>query len=133
MAIVQSTLAQQPENNLMNLLQGDIYKQMGRYDKAAEAYRLAQSREPQTPLPYIRMGDLFAQAKETKNAAAEYTRALNTSFIDPDNMFEIADRYVNIGYNNSASGVWNRLKTMNLNNLQLKKLEVKLGETLSVE
>ena len=133
MAIVQSTLAQQPENNLMNLLQGDIYKQMGRYDKAAEAYRLAQSREPQTPLPYIRMGDLFAQAKETKNAAAEYTRALNTSFIDPDNMFEIADRFVNIGYNNSASGVWNRLKTMNLNNLQLKKLEVKLGETLSVE
>lgn len=132
MVIVQSTLNQQPNNNMMNILQGDIYLKMGRLDKAVESYKLAQHNEPQNPLPYIKSGDMLANSGEVKAAAAEYTKALSTTFIDPDSMFDIADRFEKIQYNNSAKTVLNKLKTMNLNNLQLKKLEDRLGESLTV-
>ncbi len=133
MVIVQSTLSQQPNNNLMNILQGDIYLKMGRLDKAMESYKVAQNNEPQSPKPHIKIGDMLAVSGETKAAASEYTKALSTSFIDPDSMFDIADRFMKIEYNNSARTVLNRLKTMNLNSLQLKKLEDRLGESLSVD
>lgn len=64
-------------------------------------------------------------------AAEEYQKALKTSFIDPDSMFLISDRYRQMGRDSDAKTVLGRIKGMNLNNDQLKKLDERLGTSLA--
>jgi tetratricopeptide (TPR) repeat protein len=131
LAVVNTGIAQQNDNNSLYLLQGDVYKSQGQYETALDAYKTALTREPQSPQPYIRMGDLFITAGQLTSAADEYHKALKAGFIDPDSMFVIADRFRQIGREIDSKRVLGQLKGMNLNQDQLKKLDERLGTNLA--
>ena len=133
LAVVNTGIAQQGDLNSLYLLQGDVYKSQGQYEAALAAYQTSLSREPQNPAPYIRMGDLFIASGQLTSAADEYHKALKAGFIDPDSMFEIADRFRQIGREIDAQRVLGRIKGMNLNQAQLKKLDLRLGTTLATQ
>lgn len=126
-AVVNTGIAQQGDLNSLYLLQGDVYKSQGQYESALASYKTALSREAQNPAPYIRMGDLFIASGQLTSAADEYYKALKAGFIDPDSMFEIVDRFRQIGREIDAQRVLGQLKGMNLNQDQLKKLDQRLG------
>jgi hypothetical protein len=88
--------------------------------------------EPQNPLPYLKTGDLLIAAGQFTNAADEYHKALKAGFIDPDTMFEIVDRFKQLGRSSDARRVLGRLKGMNLNQSQIAKLETHLGEQIEI-
>jgi len=131
LALVNTGIAQQGDLNSLYLLQGDVYKSQGQYEAALAAYKTSLSREPQNPEPYIRMGDLFIASGQLSSAAEEYHKALKAGFIEPDSMFDIADRFRQIGREIDAQRVLGRIKGMNLNQAQLKKLDQRLGTNLS--
>lgn len=127
MAVIQNALGQQSELTVLHLLQGDIFKQMGQFEQAMEAYKTAIIREAQNPEPYIRIGDLYLASGQADNAIEEYQKALKSGFIDPDSMFVIVDRFRQTNHEADAKSVLGRLKGMNLNQEQLKKLDQRLG------
>jgi len=131
MAVINTGIAQQGDLNTLHLLQGDVYKSQGQYEAALNAYKTALSREAHNPAPYIRMGDLFVASGQLTSAADEYHKALKAGFIDADSMFEIVDRFRKIGRDIDAQRVLGQLKGMNLNQAQLKKLDLRLGTNLS--
>ncbi|MBU1106527.1 MAG: tetratricopeptide repeat protein [Candidatus Riflebacteria bacterium] len=131
MAVVNTGLAQQSDLNVLYLLQGDVYKHQQQYEAALESYKIALSRDAQNPAPFIRMGDLFVASGQLTSAADEYHKALKTSFIDPDSMFEIVDRFRKIGRDIDAQRVLGRLKGINLNQAQVIKLDQRLGTDLA--
>ena len=128
LAVVQGAISEQTEdNNNLYLLQGDIYKQMKIFDLAMESYRRVQNADQQSPASYIKIGDLYLAANQPNQALTEYRKAMNTTFIDPDSMFYISDRYAQMGRLNDSRSILGRLKTMNLNMEQVKKLDQRLG------
>ncbi len=131
LAVVQNGLAQQTDMPVLYLLQGDVLKKMGQHQQALEAYKTAMNHDAQSPAPFIRIGDLFLASGQGSAAAEEYQKALKTSFIDPDSMFVISDRYRQMGRESDAKTVLGRIKGMNLNNDQLKKLDERLGTSLA--
>ncbi len=131
LAVVQNALTQQSEMTVLHLLQGDVFKQMGQYEQALESYRNALSRDAQSPIPFIRIGDLYLASGQTTAAIEEYQKALKTSFIEPDNMFIISDRFRQVGREADAKTVLGRIKGMNLNQEQLQKLDQRLGTNLA--
>ena len=131
LAVVQNGLAQQTDMPVLYLLQGDVLKKMGQHQQALEAYKTAMNHDTQSPAPFIRIGDLFLASGQGSAAAEEYQKALKTSFIDPDSMFLISDRYRQMGRESDAKTVLGRIKGMNLNNDQLKKLDERLGTSLA--
>lgn len=133
LAVIQTGIAQHPDNNALHLLQGDVYKQLEQFESALDTYRVAQQKEPQSPKPLVRIGDLYISAGQTSAAMAEYHKALRTDFIDPDTMFDIVERYRSIGRETEARRLLGHLKTHNLNQNQIKRLEYYLGETLVIQ
>lgn len=131
LAVVQNGLAQQTDMPVLYLLQGDVLKKMGQHQQALEAYKTALNHDAQSPAPFIRIGDLFLASGQGSAAAEEYQKALKASFIDPDSMFVISDRYRQMGREADAKTVLSRIKGMNLNNEQLKKLDERLGTSLA--
>ncbi len=131
LAVVQNGLAQQDELPVLHLLQGDVYKQMGQHQQALESYKTALGRDTQSPAPFIRIGDLYLASGQASAAADEYQKALKAGFIDPDSMFIISDRLKQIGREADARVVLGRIKGMNLNSEQLKKLDERLGTNLA--
>ncbi|EKD82011.1 MAG: tetratricopeptide TPR_2 repeat protein, partial [uncultured bacterium] len=131
LAVINTGITQQNDLTVLHLLQGDVYKSQGQYEAALESYKTALSRENQSPAPYIRMGDLFVASGQLTSAADEYHKAMKTGFIDPDSMFEIADRFRQIGREIDAQRVLGQLKGMNLNQAQLIKLDQRLGTNLA--
>ena len=127
LAVVQGAISEQADNNNLYLLQGDIYKQMKIFDLAMESYRHVQNADQQSPASYIRIGDLYLAANQPNQALTEYKKAMNTTFIDPDSMFYISDRYAQMGRLNDSRSILGKLKTMNLNMEQVKKLDQRLG------
>lgn len=133
MAVVNTGIGQQGDLGSLYLLQGDVYKSQGQYEPALESYKTALNHEPQSPAPNIRMGDLFIASGQLTSAADEFHKALKTGFIDPDSMFEIADRFQQIGRTVDGKRVLGRLKGMNLNQAQLLKLDQRLGNNLALQ
>lgn len=133
MAVVNTGIEQQGDLGSLYLLQGDVYKSQGQFESALESYKTALNHEPQSPTPNIRMGDLFIASGQLTSAADEYHNALKTGFIDPDSMFEIADRFHQIGRTIDGKRVLGRLKGMNLNQAQLLKLDQRLGNNLAIQ
>ena len=127
LAVVQGAISEQADNNNLYLLQGDIYKQMKIFDLAMESYRHVQNADQQSPTSYIKIGDLYLAANQPNQALTEYKKAMNTTFLDPDSMFYISDRYAQMGRLNDSRSILGRLKTMNLNMEQVKKLDQRLG------
>ena len=127
LAVVQGAISEQADNNNLYLLQGDIYKQMKIFDLAMDSYRQVQNADQQSPASYIKIGDLYLAANQPNQALTEYKKAMNTTFIDPDSMFYISDRYAQMGRLNDSRSILGRLKTMNLNMEQVKKLDQRLG------
>jgi len=130
-AVVQTGLAQQVEMTSLHLIQGDIYKNMRQFEQAMDSYKTALNRDPQSPVPFIRIGDLFLASGQLTSAADEYQKALKAGFIDPDNMFVIADRFKQMGRDADSNRVLGRLKGINLNQAQLRKLDQRLGTNLA--
>lgn len=133
LAVVQSGIAQQSDIAVLYLLQGDVFKTMGQYQQALESYQTGLNKEPQSPAPFIRIGDLYLASGQTTAAIEEYKKALKVNFIDPDSMFTISDRLAQAGREVDARTVLSRIKGMNLNNEQLKKLDLRLGTNLSTQ
>lgn len=129
-AIVSAGIEEQSQSAEMLLLQGDVHKELGRYESAIESYRKALELEPQNPAPYVKTGDLLIAAGQFTNAVSEYDKALKAGFIDPDTMFVIVDRYRQLGREAEAQRVLGRLKGMNLNQKQIAKLEAHLGSQI---
>ncbi len=77
------------------------------------------------------MGDLYLAASQPNQALTEYKKAMNTTFIDPDSMFYISDRYAQMGRLNDSRSILGKLKTMNLNMEQVRKLDQRLGTNFS--
>lgn len=127
LAVVQGAISEQSENNNLYLLQGDIYKEMKIFDLAMDSYRQVQNADQQSPYSYIKMGDLYLAASQPNQALTEYKKAMNTTFIDPDSMFYISDRYAQMGRLNDSRSILGKLKTMNLNMEQVRKLDQRLG------
>ena len=127
LAVVQGAISEQADNNNLYLLQGDIYKQMNIFDLAMESYRHVQNADQQSPASYIKIGDLYLAANQSNQALTEYKKAMNTPFLDPDSMFYISDRYAQMGRLNDSRSILGKLKTMNLNMEQVKKLDQRLG------
>lgn len=132
-AMIQSGIDEQNQSAEMLLLQGEIQKELGQYESALESYRKALELEPQSPMPYLKTGDLLIAAGQFTNAAGEYDKALKAGFIDPDTMFIIVDRYKQLGREAEAQRVLGRLKGMNLNQSQLAKLEAHLGSQIIIK
>ena len=133
LAVVQGAISEQADNINLYLLQGDVYKQMKIFDLAMESYRYVQNSDQQSPASYIRIGDLYLAAGQPNQALTEYKKAMNTSFIDPDSMFYISDRFTQMGRSNDAKAILAKLKTMNLNMQQVKKLDQRLGTNFEEE
>ena len=133
LAVVQSAITEQSENNNLYLLQGDVYKQMRIFDLAMDSYRHVQNADQQSPTSYIKIGDLYLAAGQANQALTEYRKAMNTTFIDPDSMFYISDRYVQMGRQGDSRSILAKLKTMNLNMEQIKKLDKRLGTNFAEE
>ncbi|OGK11048.1 MAG: hypothetical protein A2W80_12730 [Candidatus Riflebacteria bacterium GWC2_50_8] len=131
LAVVNTGIAQQSDLTVLHLLQGDVYKNQGQYEAAQQSYKTALAGDAQSPAPYMRMGDLFIASGQLTSAADEYHKALKAGFIDPDSMFEIADRFRQIGREIDAQRVLGQLKGMNLNQAQLLKLDQRLGTNLA--
>lgn len=132
-AMIQSGIDEQSQSAEMLLLQGEIQKELGQYESALDSYRKALELEPQSPMPYLKTGDLLIAAGQFTNAAGEYDKALKAGFIDPDTMFIIVDRYKQLGREAEAQRVLGRLKGMNLNQSQLAKLEAHLGSQIIIK
>lgn len=133
LAVVQGAISEQADNNNLYLLQGDVYKQMKMFDLSMESYRYVQNADQQSPTSYIRIGDLYMAAGQQSQALTEYRKALATPFIDPDSMFYIADRYIQMGRQSEAKTLLGKLRTMNLNMQQVKKLDQYLGTNVAEE
>ncbi|GAB4277394.1 MAG: PEP-CTERM system TPR-repeat protein PrsT [Candidatus Rifleibacteriota bacterium] len=127
LAVVQAGLAEQSDSVELLLLQGEVYKELGLYETALKSYQKAVELEPQNPDPYVGKGDLLVAAGQFTNAIEEYRKALKAGFIGPDTMFEIVDRFKQLGREADAQRVLGRLKGMNLNQKQMAKLEAHLG------
>ncbi len=132
-AMIQSGIDEQSQSAEMLLLNGEIQKELGQYESALDSYRKALELEPQSPMPYLKTGDLLIAAGQFTNAAGEYDKALKAGFIDPDTMFIIVDRYKQLGREAEAQRVLGRLKGMNLNQSQLAKLEAHLGSQIIIK
>ncbi len=133
LAVVQGAISEQADNNNLYLLQGDVYKQMKMFDLSMESYRYVQNADQQSPTSYVRIGDLYLAAGQHSQALTEYRKALATPFIDPDSMFYIADRYIQMGRQSEARTLLGKLRTMNLNMQQVKKLDQYLGTNVAEE
>lgn len=131
LAIVQGAISQQPESDALYLLQGDAYKQIGMFDLAMESYRHVQNNDQQSPASYLRIGDLYIAAGQGSQAVTEYRKALSTPFIDPDSMFYISDRMAQLGRYGDSKSILNKLKTMNLNMEQTRKLDQRMGSSVA--
>lgn len=132
LAIIQGAISETTDNDNLYLLQGDAYKQMGMFDLALESYKHVQdSDDQQNPTSFIRIGDLYVAASQSSQAISEYRKALNTPFIDPDSMFYISDRMSQLGHQSDARAILNKLRTMNLNMEQIKKLDQRLGTNIA--
>ena len=133
LAVVQGAITEQSENNNLYLLQGDIYKNMKIFDLAMESYRQVQNSDPESPASFIKAGDLYLAAGQSNQALTEYRKAMNTTYIDPDSMLYISDRYTQMGRSNDSRSILGRLKTMNLNMEQVRKLDQRLGTNFAEE
>ena len=133
LAVVQGAISEQADNNNLYLLQGDVYKQMKMFDLSMESYRYVQNADQQSPTSYVRIGDLYLAAGQHSQALTEYRKALATPFIDPDSMFYVADRYIQMGRQSEARTLLGKLRTMNLNMQQVKKLDQYLGTNVAEE
>lgn len=133
LAVVQGAISEQSENNNLYLLQGDVYKNMKLFDLAMESYRQVQNADSESPAAFIRAGDLYLAAGQSNQALQEYRRAMSTTYIDPDSMLYISDRYAQMGRPNDSRSILGRLKTMNLNMEQVKKLDKRLGTNFAEE
>lgn len=131
-AVIQSGIAEQQESAELLLLQGEVYKELGQFETALDAYKKALQLEPQNPQPYVKTGDLLIAAGQYSNAINEYQKALKAGFIDPDTMFVIVDRFKQLGREADARRVLGRLKGMNLNQNQIAKLEAHLGTQIEI-
>ncbi len=131
LAIVQGAISQQPDSDALYLLQGDAYKQIGMFDLAMESYRHVQNNDQQSPASYLRIGDLYIAAGQGTQAVTEYRKALSTPFIDPDSMFYISDRMAQLGRYGDSKSILNKLKTMNLNMEQTRKLDQRMGSSVA--
>lgn len=127
LAVIQGAISEQSDNNNLYLLQGDVYKKMKIFDLAMESYKQVQNADQQSPTSFIKIGDLYLEAGQPTQAFTEYKKALNTQFIDPDSMFYISDRFAQMGRSNDSKSLLGKLKTMNLNMSQVKKLDQRLG------
>ena len=133
LAVVQGAITEQSDNNNLYLLQGDVYKNMKIFDLAMESYRYVQNSDSESPAAFIRAGDLYLAAGQSNQALTEYRKAMNTTYIDPDSMLYISDRYAQMGRQNDSRSILGRLKTMNLNMEQVRKLDKRLGTNFAEE
>ncbi|MGM0598453.1 MAG: tetratricopeptide repeat protein [Candidatus Rifleibacteriota bacterium] len=132
LALLKTGISEQQESATLLMLQGEIHKELGQFDTALDSYRKALKLEPQNPQPYVKAGDLLLSAGQYSKAIQEYKKALKASFIDPDTMFVIVDRFKQLGRDNEAKRVLGRLKSMNLNQRQVAKLEAHLGAPIEI-
>lgn len=127
LAVIQGAITEQSDNNNLYLLQGDVYKKMKLFDLALDSYKQVQNNDQQSPASFIKIGDLYLEASQPTQALTEYRKALDTPFIDPDSMFYISDRFAQMGRQNDSKSLLGKLKTMNLNMQQIRKLDQRLG------
>lgn len=133
LTVIQTGISERPQQNSLYLLQGDVYRQMRDFESAIDSYQIARHNEPQQPWPLIRIGDLYLDAGQTTRAVGKYRQALDVDFIGPDSMFEIVERYEMIGHDRSARRIINHLRTMNLSENHIARLESHLGEQIIID
>jgi tetratricopeptide (TPR) repeat protein len=133
LAVVQTGRAEMPESSELFLLEGEIFKSLNQFEQSLVSFKKAQEKDPQNPEPLVRIGDLYKLAGQPSQAIIEYQKALKAGFIDADTMFEIVERFNELGREADARRVLGRLKGMNLNQNQIAKLEQHLGTTIQIE
>ena len=133
LAVVQTGRAELPESSELFLLEGEIFKSLNQFEQSLVSFKKAQEKDPQNPEPFVKIGDLYKVAGQPSQAIKEYQKALKAGFIDADTMFEIVDRFNELGREADARRVLGRLKGMNLNQKQIAKLEQHLGTTIEIE
>ena len=69
-------MAEQPGNAAAQFCLAYCRQQQGQYTRAVERYDVAQVLMPSDPLPAYQRGVCFATVRRSKDAEAEFTRAL---------------------------------------------------------
>jgi len=72
-----------PEDFVAQMKAGDMYAQIGRFDKAAEFYKRGVSLEPQNPAANLVLANALFDARDFVSAAEYYSKVLE---IDPSNL-----------------------------------------------
>jgi tetratricopeptide (TPR) repeat protein len=124
---VECGLEENPEQAALIVLRGEILGKQGQTQLAEADLRKALEMDKQNPLPYVKLGDLYAATQRQDLALEQYQAALKARFIDPDTMFVIHDRLQQMGRSVDAVTIINRLRGMNLSNVQLEKLKERRG------
>ena len=61
----------------------DLCEKGGNEDETLDAYRQWTASNPQTPLPWNRLGQIFEKRKDYKGALEAYTRSLKVEWNQP--------------------------------------------------
>jgi len=125
--IIKTGTEENPEMPELLILQGEVMTELKQFDLAETAFQKAMELDKQSPIPYVKMGDLFCSKQRYDLAYNQYESALKTKFIDPDTMFIISDRFKSLGKTQDAQNVIDKLKGMNLSDSQLAKLKERQG------
>ncbi len=89
--LLEDTERRYPQSPAVRLLLGDIWRQLGRPDRAEEAFAGAVRLDPQSVDGWFRLGCMQAARKQTRAAADSFRRTIR---LKPDH----ADAHFNLGH-----------------------------------
>jgi tetratricopeptide (TPR) repeat protein len=127
LALVQTGVEENPENDELLILHGEVLHRMGQNDSAEQAFQKAQEIDKQNPLVYLKRGDLYASSNRPTEALAQYQSAAKFGSSDPDSLLALHDRFKNLGRVTEAADVLGKVKGMNLSDSQYRLLQEKLS------
>jgi len=125
--IIRAGIEENPDNPKLLVLEGEVLYCLNQLDQAEATLRRAIEMDNANPLPFLKLGDLYAARKDFDQAFAQYQLAQKAKFLDPDTAFEIVDRLIAIGKSTEGNLLLSRIKGMNLSESQVAKLRDRKG------
>jgi choline-sulfatase len=114
-ALLKSSLEQDPENPSLYYQLGGRLEKNGRYDEAMALYRTALSRGIESARLHSRLGDLLVRRGEKDPAIAEYEAAARINPADLDSQNNLATAYLEKGRLADAERVFQWVLTNDAN------------------
>jgi Tfp pilus assembly protein PilF len=81
--LLKKAIALSPDFTAAHQMLADLCEKAGNEDETLEAYRQWTASNPQTPLPWNRLGQLLEKRKDYKGALEAYTRSLKVEWNQP--------------------------------------------------